>query len=233
MSNAGGPPSIEMHTASPDPTSATTQMILREVGALSELFNERFAAMERGVQLAHEDVVRFPTLLDRELAALDKLTESKIETIRQRYDAFSQLYDSKLEIHQGKFDGITDRFTERDLRIEQYARDTKIAVDAALTSASMAVQRQYESSDKAITKQETAFGKLIEEAAKGQASARIELDRRIDDLKTTVTTIQAVQTGRKEQVVASNDNTTLVYGAIGVLVGLGGLVAAFLARTAG
>lgn len=194
----------------PDPSNATTQMMLREVGALKELFEQRLIAMDRAVDLKHENVTRWPTDLEREVSTINKLIEVR------------------LGIQEEKFKGIDLRFTERDLRIEQASRDDKKAIDAALMAAKESVGKQNEASDKAITKQEAAFVKQIDQQNLTLVAVKAELDQRINDNKERIGTLLATQTGGIETRKESRESIGTIVGVAGFVFALIGVVGSFL-----
>jgi hypothetical protein len=118
----------------PDPTTLTTDALLREIGHLEKQISTRLDAMDRAVDVFKADLVRFPTELDRRLIQLKELTDEKIEGIGIQ------------------FDGVEKRFLERDIRVNQSTESGKVALAAALAA-------QKEASSDHITSLSLAIGK--------------------------------------------------------------------------
>lgn len=192
----------------PDPTAATTSLLLREIGSLKELTDQRVSSVEKAISVAHDDLVRFPTEVQKSVAALRELIEAKLET------------------HQEKFQGIEKQFKERDTRIEQTAKDAKTAIDAALLAAEKAVGKQQEANDKATQKSDLSFTKQIDQQGALMQSIKSELDSRITDVKDRFTAFQATTQGRSEEKVDRRGDTSL-------WTAIAGLVLALLAFGAG
>jgi hypothetical protein len=115
----------DSHTATSDPSSLTTQQLWREVLNLRELLESRITGIEKSIEVAHNDLVRVPTDVQKQVGNLK-------------------------ELHDEKFRSIQVQFEERDTRTEQKDRDTKIAIDAAFQSASTAVAKSETVTSKQI-----------------------------------------------------------------------------------
>ena len=111
-----------------DPSALTTQQLWREIQNLKELFETRIDAIEKAIQVAHDDLVRVPTEVMKQVGHLK-------------------------ELHDEKFNGIEARFQERDVRFAQKDRDMKTATDAAFQSASAAVAKSEAVTAKQIDQQ--------------------------------------------------------------------------------
>ena len=120
----------------------------REIDSLKELIVFRIEAVEKAIIVAHDDLVRVPTDVQKQVGALkelltqqigdsDKLKEEKFRNIDKRLDLVEQA------------------------RIEQ-KKDTATAVDAALKAAKEAVTEQNTSNVLAINKSEAATTKQID-----------------------------------------------------------------------
>jgi len=70
----------------PDPSSLTTQQLWREIGALKELVFFRIAAIEASITIAHDDLVRVPTDVQKQVGNLKELVEEKFHNIEKRFD---------------------------------------------------------------------------------------------------------------------------------------------------
>lgn len=152
-----------------DPSTLTTAQLLREIGSLKELLLTRMEAVEEGIEVAHQDLVRVPTdvqnavshvkeVLEIRIADADKLKDEKFANIEKRLDLVEQS------------------------RVEQ-KKDTATAVDAALKAAKEAVQEQNSSNVLAINKSEAATTKQIDQQAELIRQISKGFDEKISDIK--------------------------------------------------
>jgi hypothetical protein len=190
-----------METQIIDPSSLTTAQLLREISSLKELLTARINAVEKGIEVAHADLVRVPTEVQKQISALKELTETKIQLNEQ--------------LTKEKFQNIDRLFAMvEQSRIEQ-KKDTATAVDAALKAAKEAVSEQNASNVLAISKSEASIAKQMEYVTKS-----------VTDLKEVVTRIEGVTAGvsttRQTQTATSNWVIGLfimaAIAAIGVIV---------------
>lgn len=191
----------------PDPSPLTTAQVQREVAALEKLATQRMDAIEKAVAVAHENLVRVPTDVDKAIGHLRELTIERFETTKKEF-----------LVHQEKFASVQTQFQERDVRTEQTAKDSKVAVDAALQAAKEAVGKQQEASDRAIAKQEAATGKQIESITLLIASNNKALDDKISDLKERFAAAQGSGLGHKEATSDQRANVSANVAIIGLVV---------------
>jgi hypothetical protein len=184
----------------PDPSLLTTQQLQRENAALKELIfskldaiTSRLDAADKAVQLLHEDVTRVPTDVDKAVSHLRELVFQKLDT---------------------NYDGVQLQFKERDIRVDQTAKDNKVAVDAALSAAKEAVGEQNKSSALAIAKQEATFNKQLEQLTLLVNTVTGGLVDKFNDLKAVVSTIL----GHNNGIGDSWGFAIGAIGAVGVLV---------------
>ncbi len=196
-------------TIPPDPTSATTQMILREIGALKELtaahmdaVHQRFIALDKALDLAHEDLVRGPTNLEREVNTITKL------------------FDTKLSIRDERFIGIDKQFLDRDSQLRLGTSEKKSAIDSALQAAK-----------DAVNKSELGFTKQIEQQGVMINTVKSELEKQIENLKERVTEMTANRMGGLEVRKESRESMGVMIGIVGAVVGFVAVFASmFLSR---
>ncbi len=62
-----------------DPSALTTQQLWREIASLKELTFSRIGAVEDSIKVAHEDLVRVPTDVQKQVAGLKELLLNKID----------------------------------------------------------------------------------------------------------------------------------------------------------
>jgi hypothetical protein len=208
---------VETFTES-DPSHLTTQALLREIANLRELLMSRIVALEDAVKLAHEDLVRVPTETDKAINHVRGVLLGKLDVVDER------------------FHRIATQFLERDTRVDQSARTSKEALDAALQAAKELVGMQNQSFMISIAKSEAATEKQIDLLVRNMSVGTKANDDKIDDLKQRLTLLEGQDRGKSTAVVAQHANTASAASVIGVVLGVIGtlaLLATFLINALG
>lgn len=82
---------MEQHNLNPpsggDPSELTTNLILREVNHIRELLEARVAAIENAIIVAHGDLVRVPTEVDKQISNLRAQMEEKFNVVNCKVEA--------------------------------------------------------------------------------------------------------------------------------------------------
>lgn len=157
----------------PDPTYLTTQQLQRELLALREIIEARLNGNDAAVNLLRSTTDKFPGVINTSFAQLKAL-------------------------HEEKFESIATQFAERDIRTEQTARDSKVAVDAALQAQKEAAGAQNESNAASISKSEAAFTKQIDQILVIVNTNTKATDEKIDDIKSRMSVYEGRSTGHGE-----------------------------------
>lgn len=182
-----------------DPSTLTTQLVWREVLHLKELFESRISAVEKSIEVAHEDLVRVPTEVQRAVGTLEALDNEK-------------------------FVSIEKQFKERDVRVEQTARDTKTAVDAALAAQEKAVGKQNESFSLATAKSETAITKQIDQLGVLLGNATKGLEDKINDVKDRLTRLEGSDYGAESSKLSQRSSTNSIIALIALFIAVAGII---------
>jgi hypothetical protein len=160
----------------PDPSVMTTAQLDRTIVGLTENMSARFDAittrldgMDKATQILHGDLVRFPTILDREISCARDLLESKMKRIS----------DVAIE----KFARVDVLFVEGDKRTQQLSTANALALAAALQAAKEAVAEQNRSNTTAIAKSETAVSEQIKQMQVTFETGLRSTNEKIDDIK--------------------------------------------------
>lgn len=177
-----------------DPSALATQALWREVAHLKELVFNRLDSLRSAIDEVHEDLVRMKESLQTQIVDESRLRDEK-------------------------FASIQTQFRERDVRVEQTARDTKVAVDAALQAAEKARTSSNDAFDKSISKSESATTKQIDQQAVQMATSNNALVVQFTDLKERLTRLE----GRGEGMHAG---WGMIVGAVGLI---GAIIAIFFA----
>lgn len=185
-----------------DPSILTTQQLWREIAALKELIITRVIAIEHGIELAHDDMVRFPTEIDKAVTKLKDLHDERFTTVetffKERYATYEQRFLDNNILRTEQFNGVTKQFAERDIRFDQTHKDSKTAIDAALQAAEKAVTKQNDSFLASITKSEASTQKQIDAQGAHINSSVEALESKIGDMKERVLIIEGKNTGQPE-----------------------------------
>src|SRR6185369_12355894 len=180
----------------PDPTRLTTQQLMREIANMKELFETRLDAMDKAVTLLQAIANRSPTIGE----VVSQFTE--------------------------KFQGINTQFKERDLRVEQTARESKVAVDAAFSAQKEAVSEQNKSAAAAIAKSEANTTKQIDAIGSQIVQIAKATDDKIDDLKGRLGLIEGRSAGVQQ-------GWGWITSAAAAIAALAGAIIALFFRAAG
>ena len=185
-----------METPIPDPTVLTTEQLHREVRTLRELIETRITAIDTATRLYNVNAKLIHDGLSKEILHLKELEDEK-------------------------FCNVQTQFKERDTRVEQTARDTKVAVDAALQAAEKAVGRQNEAFGLSINKSEQATTKQIDGILKVQESNNNAVNDKIDNNFTSVNDKIAevgARQNREEGKSSGHDKSQSVYLAVAAVL---------------
>ncbi len=176
----------------PDPTVLTGQLVDKAVASLREIVEARLDGMDHATALLQTAADRLPSEVDTKVAHLRSL-------------------------HAEKFESIQTQFRERDIRTEQTSRDSKTAVDAALSAAKEAVGAQTQASDRAIAKSEAGTTKQIDQFGVLIQTTTAGLDAKISDIKDRLLLIEGRGSGYTASWAAG-------VAVIGILTGIAGFV---------
>jgi hypothetical protein len=213
-------------TPVPDPTLLTTAALTREIAALKELVVTRLDAMDKAQDLFSSNLNRVPTDTDKQIQHLRELVSSEllekekslIIQLEERDKRFQDIIRQGGQLFEEKFLGVQTQFKERDVRVEQTARDTKVAVDAALQAAEKAVSKQNEAFSASINKSELATSKQIDQQGILISSSTAALNDKIDDIKERLTRIEGAGSGSKSTHDETRSNLAMIVAIISVLI---------------
>ncbi len=185
-----------------DLTRLTTQQLDRAIVELRQEMSTRLEADEKAAALAHEDLVRVPTTVDKAISGLRDFLDQKI--------------DKLTEVTGEKFAGVNTQFVERDKRTEQLTIANSTAIAAALQAQKEAVNEQNRASSEAIDKSNKQTAEAIAQLQTLFQSNIGSLTTQLNDIKSRV--------DRTEGHTGGNEQTYIwifaAIGAMGVLVSI-------------
>lgn len=204
----GGSASSKLSTPRPDPTALTTVALHHEISTLKELFETRLNAMDKALTIFQDNLTRAPTEVDKQIGHLKSLTQETFKTMDEKYTS------------------VQIQFRERDARMDQQAKDSKVAVDAALSAQKEAAAATNASNAAAIAKSEAAFTKQIDATSELIRSTSQGWERQFSDMKERLTRIESEYVGRTKEVAVQQTTSShtlsiiaLVAGVIGIIIG--------------
>lgn len=221
-------PYIQESKPSPDPTDATTRQLLREIDAVEKRllsvidghnlqYATRFDAMDKAVELFTANLVRVPTDTDKQISHLKEFLLERFATSEERFATI-----------QEKFASVQTQFDLRDKAVEQTAKDTKVAVDAALQAAEKAVGKQNEAFSSAVAKSEAATTKQIDQLVVLFQTGIKSVEDKLGDQKDRLTRLEGQSVGQSAQKVEQRQAGSYTAQIIGVSIAAIGLIAAVL-----
>jgi len=152
--------------------------------------------------LGSQDIRPIPDPTVLTTAASLRLEEMLRNLIQVEIAHQAALFTEKLATIETKFE---TRFAMLDTRTAEQKKDTKDALDAALSAAKEAVASQTAASEKSITKSETATIERIKAVETLLATSTKASDDKSDDLKSRIVAIEAVKLGNMEQTTAQRE----------------------------
>ena len=186
-----GPQKTYLQTT--DPTVLTTEQLHREIQGLKELIGSRLNAMDKALDLMHEDYVRIPTDTDEQVSALKELVFEKVVALEKSI---------QLQLH------------ERDIRTNQATEHSRLAIDAALQAAKELVGEQNRSSNTAIIKSETSVSRQMEQFNLLLQTMGNSISDKFGDIKDRITRAEGAGSGKMQSEAVHRSSNTFLIAAI-------------------
>ncbi len=201
----------------PDPTTLTTEALLREIATLSTLVDQKFVAvvvrldaMDAAMAQRQKDIDRIPDLIETRSRHERELTDETHRAIGRRFD-------------------------DNDRRLDQESENNKVAVSAAFSAQKEAAREQNLASEKALDKSEAATAEAIAKLGALFDSGIRAVNDKIDDLRTRQTAFEASRTGRESGAEhASSDAArirTFAFASLAAVASIIGIGLGILAAT--
>ena len=203
---------------------------LQVVDAKFEVISERINGIDRATQLFQDQLVRFPTDVNKEVGNLRAIHDERFASFASALEAVSRQ--------------IALQFEERDKRGERESRDNKVAVDAAFAAQKEAASEQNKSNTLAITKSELATAETISKLEQLVTANLKGLNDKVEDLKSLAFQLRqemtqnanairaeviALQSGRSAAHERTSDNRQGIQAVVAVLGAIVGIVVLGLA----
>ena len=170
----------------------------------------RLDGMDKAADILHADLVRVPTLLDRETKALRELLETKIS--------------AGAAVTQEQLRRVEVLIEEGEKRNQQLKAGDALALAAALQAAKEAVAEQNRSNTLAISKSETAVGESIRQLQVNFETANKATNEKVDDLKGRLDRGEGDVVNERRGVRERRLDMGTVIAAIAVVIAIGAAV---------
>jgi hypothetical protein len=197
----------------PDPSSLTTDALLREINRLERLFDVQLASLKELVDDIHGDLRAIPEQRKVDVVQLQIVIDEKFQTIREKYSE--------------RFTSIDKQLLDRDTRVDQTAKAGAEALAAALQAAKEAVGEQNKSSALSINKSEAATDKRIDQILLTIKGIQDAFQSAMDDLKERMNRYEAAAAkfvgagqGTNEEDVRRRIATAATVNWLGLLSGI-------------
>jgi hypothetical protein len=135
------PPRIQAGPLLSDPSALTTAQLWREIAALKELFSAEIDSIKTSIKVAHDDMVRVPTEVQKQVGGLKELHE-------QRFRDEAALRDEKFASVQRQFEAVKEAgnksesaFTKQVDQIEALIGSTSKSFESQLKTLEERVNR--------------------------------------------------------------------------------------------
>lgn len=189
----------------PDPSEATRELVTDKIASLKDFITARLDAIERAAATFHEDLVRFPTTLDKAVTQARDYSDAQILRVTER-TAANQEVDNQKFISAGQARdmigaSLNDRIEAvrsivtadkveslnyREVIAEQTRKnstDVDAAVKAAFAASTLAVTQQNIANALASDKQGAAFTKDIEKLTVSLAQIQKSSDDKLEEVR--------------------------------------------------
>jgi hypothetical protein len=190
-----------------DPSRLTTEQLDTRIAALKDTLVTRLDGMDKAIVVLRDTWDKMPVEMYSHIDQVRNLILEKFATVQEQ------------------FASIQTQFSERDVRVEQTARDTKVAVDAALQAAEKAVGKQTEAFSLSIAKSETVTSKQIDAQGDLISTMTSGLSGQIIDVKERLSRMESEAKGQADAVNNRQASTSTNVGIIGlIIVGVIGVI---------
>lgn len=172
-------------------------------------------------------------IIEARLDAIDTATTLRLQGYDAQPAAIERSVRQLAELTDGKFRSIAQQFHERDIRLEQAAGASRLAIDAALLAAKELVGQQNTSNVEAAAKAERAFTKQIDQTSVLIVTLEKALTDRIIELKERMDRGEGTRQGNSDSQMehrAATSSTWQIAAVIGGFVTIAiGILTAVLA----
>ena len=151
-----------------DPTTRTTQQVLRENFWLREVLEARLSGMDKALSLLQQFADRTPTTMD---------VQNQVQQLR--------------EVVMEKFSSVGQQFAQLTVQADKAALAVKEAVKDAFAAAKEAVGEQNKSNTLAITKSESGVNEQLKTIMDSNKSNMKNFEDKINDIKERLTIIES------------------------------------------
>lgn len=190
-------------------------------------------AVKAATEQQRRDLQSMREIIEARLDAIDTATTLRLQGYDAQPAAIEHAVGQLEQLSNEKFTAIEQRFHERDMRLDQAAISSRVAIDAALLAAKELVGQQNASNVEAAAKAERAFTKQIDQTSVLIVTLEKALTDRIIELKERMDRGEGTRQGNSETQVqhrAASNSAWQIAVVIGGFVTIGlGILSAVLA----
>lgn len=195
------------NTARADPSALTVAMLERAVAQLREFYDAQLQSLKDGLETAHQDYVRVPTLLDRAIAETKELFDVKIHDVQEVVEVKIQ---AAAAVREEQFRALDVQLKGRAKRAKDLDTARENALNHALSAAKELVAASNSNFTIQIDRMQQSFGNQI-----------AALEARVNDQKEELIRFSSATQGASDHRKDYRDNTSLIIAGLAVVVALG------------
>lgn len=176
----------------PDPSPLTTQALWREVGHLKALTIVRLDGIQRAIDVAHDDMVRFPTDVDKQVGRLKELHATLINENDRRYTERFIAQEKAVDVALITVNRAMDiAIAKVDKEFHEHLQQVRTETLTAFTASEKAIAKAETASEKRFESVNEFRGQLSDQAASFMSRLEAEakftgLMEKVDGLTTRI-----------------------------------------------
>lgn len=204
-----------------DPTTATTQVLQREVASLKELMESRLGSMDRAVALLQHNADKSPSIavVAEKVEALQDLHNERFSSLLSQIGALRTMMEAMSVASKEAIAAALQAQKEAVAAALQAAKEQVSAQNVSTALAADKTERQ-------VTGQIQQIGQLIAQQAKSY-------DDKIDDLKVRNNQLEQRQGGAEARSTGSSATLVTVIAVISTVIALIAVGVAIVMATRG
>lgn len=223
-------------TALPDPSALTTQALWREVGHLKQLTfariddlnaitNARLDAIEKAIDVAHEDMVRWPTDVDKQVGRLKELHAMQFCENDKRYSERWVAQEKALDIALTTVNRAMDIAIARvDKEFHEHLQQVRTETLTAFTASEKAIAKAESASERRFESVNEFRGQLADQAA--MFIPRLESEAKFISIMEKVDALTTRIDRNEGRGAGMSQGWALLVGAVGLIAVLIGIFVA-------
>jgi len=178
----------------------TNALVQREIASLEKLIHQRIDSVEKAVTVAHDNLVRIPTEVDKAVGHLRGLMDER----DLRYDQ--------------RFKAQTEAVSTAMVAAEKAVAAALSAADRAVLKAEGSTEKRFEAVNEFRASLNDMMTRLIPRAEADQRFAAVV--EKIDVMQRLLDKAEGMGSGQKDAATDKRQTNTLVLQAVGITIAL-------------